>query len=245
METEVKIDTKGIVKEGYKAIATGKGGCCSCKDKPSSIALAIGYSQEELASVGEANMGLGCGNPTALGIITTEDVVLDLGSGAGIDCILASKKAKNVIGVDFTQEMIDKARKNVEAQGITNVEFIKGDIEALPLEDSSVDVIMSNCVINLATSKEKVFQEAKRVLKPKGRMYVSDIVLLSELTEEQRKDEELITGCVAGALLKEKYLRIIKKTGLTYEILGEDTEISKTQYNGVHLESLKLKITNS
>ncbi len=174
-------------------------------------------------------MGLGCGNPTALGEIKQGETVLDLGSGAGIDCFLASKKVGEkgkVIGIDMTEAMVEKARKNVEKYGYKNVEFRLGEIEALPIEEKSIDVIISNCVINLSPDKEKVFREARRVLKENGRMYVSDIVLLQELTEEQRKNEKLIAGCVGGALLKEEYLAIIEKTGLEAKILHEDKKIS-------------------
>ena len=148
-----------------------------------------------------------------------------------------------VIGVDMTEEMIEKARANAKKYGYKNTEFRLGDIEALPVDDSSVDVIISNCVINLAPDKAKVFAEAKRVLKTGGKMYVSDIVLLENLDEEKKKNEKLLVGCVAGAVLKDKYLDIIRQVGLTPKVLGEDKEISKEQYNGIPLESLKLEIT--
>ncbi|MDD5162843.1 MAG: arsenite methyltransferase [Candidatus ainarchaeum sp.] len=238
-------DVKKIVKESYSKIAkTGRG--CSCNASKEDISKQIGYSDSELANVPEANMGLGCGNPTALGEIKQGDTVLDLGSGAGIDCFLASKKVGEkgkVIGVDMTEAMVEKARKNAEKYSYKNVEFRLGEIEALPIEEKSIDVIISNCVINLSPDKEKVFKEARRVLKENGRMYVSDIVLLKELSKEQRKDKKLIAGCVGGALLKEDYLAIIKKAGLKAKILHEDKQISKTQYNGIALESLKLEIT--
>lgn len=236
---------KKIVKESYANIA--KSGCC-CSCNSAKTAKEIGYSDEELNNVPEANLGLGCGNPTALGEIKQGETVLDLGSGAGIDCFLASKKVGKkgkVIGIDMTEEMLERAKSNAKKYGFSNVEFRLGEIEALPVEDSSVDVIISNCVINLSPDKEKVFREARRVLKASGKMYVSDIVLLEELTEEQRKDEKLIAGCVGGALLKEDYLNIIKKAGLKAKILHEDKEISKTQYNGIALESLKLEISKA
>jgi SAM-dependent methyltransferase len=135
--------------------------------------------------------------------------------------------------------MIEKASKNAEKYGYTNTEFILGDIENLPIDDNSIDIIISNCVINLAPNKDKVFAEASRVLKPTGKLFASDIVLLEELSEEQRSDAELISGCVGGALLKDDYLAKITGAGLKYEILHEDTEISKSQYNGINLESLK------
>ena len=197
-------------------------------------------------AVPEANLGLGCGNPTALGKIKEGDVILDLGSGAGFDCFLASKKAGKtgkVIGVDMTEEMVNKAKGLAKKNGYANVEFRLGDIEDLPVESGTIDVIISNCVINLAPDKSKVFKEAYRVLKTEGRMYVSDIVLLEELSEEQRNDEELLSGCVAGALLKQDYIEKIKQAGLKVRVLSEDIDISKTQYNGLALESIKIEAT--
>ena len=138
--------------------------------------------------------------------------------------------------------MINKSKNLARKYGFENVEFRIGDIENLPVENESVDVIISNCVINLAPDKFKVFKEAYRVLKPNGRMYVSDIVLLEELTQEQRNNDELIAGCVGGALLKEDYLNIIKKAGFSYNILDEDKDISKRQYQGFNLESLKVEL---
>ncbi|MFW6283088.1 MAG: arsenite methyltransferase [Minisyncoccales bacterium] len=204
----------------------------------------IGYSDEEIALAPESNLGLGCGNPTALAELNEDDIVVDLGSGAGFDSFLISKKLGEngkVIGIDFSNEMLEKAKTIAEKYNYSNVEFRQGDIENLPLEDNSVNVIISNCVINLAPDKEKVFKEAYRVLKSNGRMFVSDIVLLGELTEEQKNNKELISGCVAGALQKNDYIELIKKAGFDIEILGEDKEISKQQYNGIPLESIKIK----
>jgi ArsR family transcriptional regulator len=241
-------NVKKIVKESYGKIAKSNSCGCSCNksdDDSVKIAKSIGYSDEEIQMASEANLGLGCGNPIALANIREGDVVLDLGSGAGFDSFLAVKKVGNngmVIGVDMTEEMIYKARDLADKYGFKNVEFRLGDIEKLPVEDESIDVIISNCVINLAPDKFKVFKEAFRVLKNTGKMYVSDIVLLEELTSEQRSDEKLIVGCVGGALLKSDYLNIIQKAGFRYKILDEDKEISKTQYNGINLESLKVEI---
>ena len=244
--------TKKIVKNHYKKIATGQMKNCSCGCDGTldsdQISKAIGYSDDEMKTVPDANLGLGCGNPTALGEIKEGDVVLDLGSGAGFDCFLAAKKvgySGKVIGVDMTEEMIEKARKNAEQYGYKNVEFRFGDIEDLPVDDNSVDIIISNCVINLAPDKLKVFKEAYRVLKTDGRMYVSDIVLLEELTEEQKNDEDLVAGCVGGALLKEDYLKIIRDAGLNYRIISEDKEISKIQYQGIPLESLHIEASKA
>lgn len=236
---------KNIVKEGYSDIASEKCSCqCGCKSSKENISEQIGYSKEEIKKFSDANLGLGCGNPLALSKIKDGDVVLDLGSGAGFDAFLALQKVGEkgkVIGVDMTKKMIEKARANAEKYGYKNVEFKLGDIEDLPLDDESVDVVISNCVINLAPNKDKVFSEAYRVLKKGGKMYVSDIVLLGELTEEQKKDEKLLVGCVGGALQKEDYLEKIEKAGFKIKVLGEDKKISKTQYQGIKLESLKVE----
>ena len=241
-------NVKKIVKDSYSKIAKNNTCGCSCNSSnydSVKIAKSIGYSDEEIKVASEANLGLGCGNPIALANIKEGDVVLDLGSGAGFDSFLALKKVGDsgkVIGVDMTKEMIYKARNLADKYGFKNVEFKLGDIEKLPVENDCIDVIISNCVINLAPDKLKVFKEAYRVLKKTGKMYVSDIVLLEELTSSQRSDEKLIAGCVGGALLKSDYLKIIEKAGFKYKILNEDREISNTQYNGINLESLKVEI---
>jgi SAM-dependent methyltransferase len=177
----------------------------------------IGYSEDEMAAVPEgANLGLGCGNPTAMASLKEGETVLDLGSGAGFDCFLAANKVGKkgrVIGVDMTPEMIDKARVNAKKGKYTNVEFRLGEIENLPVADNSVDVIISNCVINLSPDKKRVFEEAFRVLSPKGRLMVSDIVLLKELPESIRKNVEAYTGCIAGAEREDKYIEMIRKAG--------------------------------
>jgi len=235
---------KKIVKDKYGKIANSGCGCqCSCDDGKD-ISKAIGYSEEEVNNVPEANLGLGCGNPIAHGKINEGDTVLDLGSGAGLDSFLAAKKVGptgKVIGVDMTQEMIDKAKLNAKKYNYDNVEFRLGDIENLPVDDNFVDIIISNCVINLAPDKLKVFKEAFRVLNKGGRMYISDIVLLESLSEEQRNNEELITGCVGGAMLKDEYIETIKKVGFTVNILNEDKDISKKQYQDLPIVSLSIE----
>ncbi len=241
------------MKQAYSKIATASSSsCCSCgcgsvdTKAAEQISKSIGYSDEEINNVPEANLGLGCGNPTALGKITEGDVVLDLGSGAGFDCFLAAKKVGKtgkVIGIDMTEEMLAKATALSKKYGYSNVEFRLGDIEKLPVEDNSVDVIISNCVINLAPDKSKVFKESYRVLKSGGKMYVSDIVLLKELSEEQKNDEALLSGCVAGALLKHDYIGKIEEAGFKVKVLSEDKEISQTQYGGLALESIKIEAT--
>ena len=244
-------DVKKIVKKAYSKVATNSNSsCCQCgcgtldEQTIKKLSKSIGYSEEEMNAVPEANLGLGCGNPTAFSNIKEGDTVLDLGSGAGFDCFLASRKVGKigkVIGLDMTEEMIAKARILAKEHGYSNVEFRLGDIEKMPLDDNSVNVIISNCVINLAPDKSKVFKEAYRVLKSGGKMYVSDIVLLGKLTDEQLNDEDLLSGCVAGALLKQDYIEKIKHAGFKVRVLSEDVDISKTQYNGLALESIKIE----
>jgi len=236
---------KQIVKDKYKEIAVRDLSCgCGC-NSAKNISKSIGYSDEELKIAGEANLGLGCGNPLAFGKIKEGDIVLDLGSGAGIDAILAAKRVGDkgsVIGIDMVEEMIKKAKKNAEKENITNIEFVLGEIENLPIKDNSVDIIITNCVINLTPDKAKAFSEAYRVLKPGGKIYLSDIVLLEELSEKQRNNKDLLSGCVAEALLKEDYLKKIKNVGFKTRILHENKEISKKQYNGIPLESLMVEL---
>jgi len=240
-------EIKKIVKKRYSQIAQ-KTSCCggstACSISNKDIARTIGYSDKEINNFSDANLGLGCGNPTAISLIKEGDVVLDLGSGVGFDCFLAAKKVGDsgkIIGVDMTEEMIMKARENAKKYGYNNVEFRLGDIDNLPLKSNSIDVIISNCVINLSPDKLNVFKEAYRVLKNKGRMYISDIVLLEDLSEEQRNNEDLIASCVGGALLKNSYLKIIKEAGFNVRILSENKEVSKRQYQGLPLESLSVE----
>jgi arsenite methyltransferase len=226
-ETEIK----KAVREGYAKIAGEGDTCCetsrSCCTTSSSrcnntdltrtISRNIGYSEEELdrAPAG-ANMGLGCGNPTALASLKEGEVVLDLGSGGGFDCFLAANQVGEkgkVIGVDMTPEMIDKARENALRNNYKNVEFRLGEIENLPVADSYADVIISNCVINLAPDKMRVFKEAFRVLKPGGRIMVSDIVLMKELPELLGNSIQAYVGCISGAMVKLEYLETIEAAG--------------------------------
>ncbi len=214
MKTEA---IKEIVRKGYGKVARGGGGCCG-GDTTEDLARSIGYSDEELSAVaGDANLGLGCGNPTALASLKEGEVVLDLGSGAGFDCFLAAQKvgpAGRVIGVDMTPEMIEKAEANAAKSAAENVEFRLGEIESLPLEDNSVDVVISNCVINLSADKQAVFREIHRVLKPGGRIAISDIALLEELPEKIRQSIEAYVGCVGGAILVDEYREILQAAGL-------------------------------
>ncbi len=241
-------EKKDVIKKKYEEIAVKGTSCCSggcCSDRSiTDISKSIGYSEDDIRNVPDANLGLGCGNPTAFAELKPGDIVLDLGSGAGFDSFLAAQKLKGsgkVIGVDMTPEMLERAQANALKYGYSNVEFRLGDIEALPVENKSVDVIISNCVINLAPDKDKVFREAFRVLKPGGRMYISDMVLLAELPEDLKNDKDLLAGCVAGAILKEEYLSLLEKVGFSVEIQSEDTDISKSQYKGLPVESLRLK----
>jgi ubiquinone/menaquinone biosynthesis C-methylase UbiE len=214
---------KKLVRNRYAKVAKTNGSCCassvSCCSAPTNeqVSKMIGYSEEEMNAVPEgANLGLGCGNPIALASLKEGERVLDLGSGAGFDCFLAAKKVGKqgkVIGVDMTPEMLDKARANAKKGKYTNVEFRLGEIENLPVADNSVDVIISNCVINLAPNKKRVFEEAFRVLSLKGRLMVSDIVLLTELPESIQKNVEAYAGCISGAELKDKYLELMRKAG--------------------------------
>ncbi|OPY92887.1 MAG: Erythromycin 3''-O-methyltransferase [Syntrophaceae bacterium PtaU1.Bin231] len=216
-------DIKSVVREKYGAIAATGGSCCpsaSCCGGPAvvtEIGKRIGYAEADIAAVPEgANLGLGCGNPIALASLKEGETVLDLGSGAGFDCFLAADRVGptgKVIGVDMTPEMIERARENARREGIEHVEFRLGDIEHLPVEDGSVDVIISNCVINLAPDKGRVFSEAFRVLKPGGRLMVSDIVLRKPLPEVVRNSVSAYVGCVAGASLKEDYLGAMRQAG--------------------------------
>ena len=220
----MKRKIKEIVKKGYADIARKEISCCGtqtscCGDSSAVVNISknIGYKEEELKSVPEgANLGLGCGNPVALASLREGEIVLDLGSGAGFDCFLAANKVGSkgkVIGVDMTPEMVEKANENARRGGYRNVEFRHRDIENLPGSDNSVDVIISNCVINLSPEKEKVFREAFRVLKPGGRLMVSDLVLLKDLPETIKDSVEAYIGCLSGAIMKNDYINAIKKAG--------------------------------
>jgi SAM-dependent methyltransferase len=191
--------------------------CCDPKEIATEIGKKIGYSEEELKNVPEdANLGIGCGNPTALASIKKGETILDLGSGAGFDCFLASRatgEKGKVIGVDITPEMVAQAKKNAEKGNYKNVEFKVGEIENLPIENGSIDLIISNCVINLSNQKERVFEEAFRVLKPNGRIMISDIILLNDLPDYVKNSVEGHIACLAGAVRKKHYINAISKAG--------------------------------
>jgi arsenite methyltransferase len=231
LATKMKEDEiRKVVRQSYAKVARNAGGCCGSSEmqkEATDTSKAIGYTAEDLAAVPEeANMGLGCGNPTAIATLAKGEVVLDLGSGGGFDCFLAADKVGSggkIIGVDMTPEMIEKARKNAEKGGYKNVEFRLGEIENLPAADDSVDVIISNCVINLVPNKKRVFEEAFRVLRPGGRVIVSDLVLLKELPKEIKNSVAAYVGCVAGAMIKDEYLRVIEKAGFSKVRLLKET----------------------
>ena len=200
--------------------------CCGSSASIQTIGEMIGYSKEEMSQVPEgSNLGLGCGNPVALASLKEGQTVLDLGSGAGFDCFLAAKavgEKGRVIGVDMTPEMVDKARENAKKGGYQNVEFRLGDIEYLPVIDNSVDVILSNCVVNLSPNKPKVFSEAFRVLKPGGKLTLSDVVLLRPLPPVLANSAAAYLGCVAGASLKSDYIGMLNAAGFAdVQVVGE------------------------
>ncbi len=213
-------DPRAVVRERYGAIAQGGSYGCGCGDGPldaETVLERLGYTAEQAAAIPEgANLGLGCGNPIGHAQLRPGETVLDLGSGAGIDCFLAGREvgpAGHVVGVDMTPAMLERARATAAKVGAANVEFRLGEIEHLPVADASVDCVISNCVVNLSPDKGRVFREALRVLKPGGRMLVSDLVLTRPLDERLRQDVALYTGCVAGALQRQEYLDAIAGAG--------------------------------
>jgi SAM-dependent methyltransferase len=226
-------DIRRMVREAYGAMARGGGSCCgpaegSCcgPARREDAGARIGYRKEELDSVPEgADLGLGCGNPVAMVSLREGETVLDLGSGPGLDCFLAADRVGSggrVIGVDMTPEMVERARENARRGGYDNVEFRLGEIENLPVADGSVDVVISNCVINLSPDKPRVFREAFRVLKPGGRLMVSDIVLEEELPEKVRESTAAYVACISGAVPEDDYLRMIEEAGFREVLVVEE-----------------------
>ena len=216
------------VRAGYAAIATGQRSCCCSNQRsnqldPLRLAKAVGYEPESLANLPDgANMGLSCGNPVAIAALQEGQFVLDLGSGGGFDVFQAGEKVKasgRVIGVDMTPEMLARARRNIEQyrerSGLDNVEFRLGEIEYLPVPDASIDVVISNCVINLSPDKPQVWREIFRVLKPGGKVSVSDLALLKALPENIREMATALVGCVAGAVLVDETRSMLEQTGFT------------------------------
>lgn len=235
MQTDEQL--KAIVREKYTAIAgqsaeqnaasccgSGPVSCCSPADVP---IMADDYSRLD-GYVAEADLSLGCGLPTKFALIKQGDTVIDLGSGAGNDCFVARHETGptgKVIGIDFTEAMIQRARTNAEVRGFNNVEFRQGDIEQMPVSDNVADVIVSNCVLNLVPNKKNVFGEIFRVLKPGGHFSISDIVLLGDLPANLQQAAEMYAGCVSGAIQKTDYLRLIGEAGFTAVSLQKEKVI--------------------
>jgi len=263
MKEKVKKD----VREKYAKIAVKGGSCftpstsCCGNTGVSDISKTIGYTTEDLTSIPEgANLGLGCGNPVALASLRKGETVLDLGSGAGFDCFLAANrvgKEGKVIGVDMTPEMIEKARENAAKGGYSNVDFRLGEIENLPVADSSVDAVISNCVINLSPDKKKVFTELFRVLRSGGRFMISDVVLLKDLPDFIRNSKEAYVGCLAGAIKKDEYMAALERAGFQELKITEQTPApvewfvndptAKAALDavGVSMETMKQKVADS
>lgn len=230
-----KEKTKDIVRNNYAKIAQQGNSCCaplsSCcgtNDLAHDVSRKIGYTEEELKEVPQgSNLGLGCGNPVALASLKKGETVLDLGSGAGFDCFLAADRvgrSGKVIGVDMTPEMTEKAKSNATKSDYSNVEFRTGEIENLPVADNSADAVISNCVINLSPEKQRVFHEIFRVLKPGGRMIVSDIVLIRELPDFLKDSADAYIACISGAVTRDEYLNAVKNAGFQeIEIIDESS----------------------
>lgn len=225
-DEEIRKDVrKGYAKIAREGLAPSRTpSCCDSSSANEEVGRKIGYAEDELKSIPQgSNMGLGCGNPVALASLKEGETVVDLGSGGGIDCFLAARKVGargKVIGIDMTPEMVDKARENARKSKHSNVEFRLGEIENLPVADNTADAIISNCVINLTPNKKRVFEEALRVLKPGGRVMISDIVLTKELSEAVKKGAHP-ASCVQGAVMKDKYLEAIRNAGF------KDVEITE------------------
>lgn len=227
---------RGFVRDAYKLAVEGEKGCCGGSRKGTVVHWA-GYDEETLSTLSDdvLNNAFGCGNPLAFSEVKPGEVVLDLGSGAGIDLLLASRivgPEGRVIGVDMTDEMIAKARKNIEADGATNIDVRKGIIEDLPVEDGSVDWVISNCVINLSPEKDRVFAEIARVLKPGGRMQVSDLVAV-DLPDYVKQNQFLRNTCIAGAISEDAYLAGLRAVGMTDASVLERIRYDASQVKGL------------
>jgi SAM-dependent methyltransferase len=241
-------ELREAVREGYTRVAEDRG--ADRAERADQIGRRLGYSDDQLGTVPEgANLGVGCGNPTAIDSLRPGETVVDLGSGAGMDAFLAARQvgpSGRVIGVDMTDAMLERARENAKKTGMTNVEFRKGQIEELPVEDRSVDAIISNCVINLSPEKDRVYREAYRVLKPGGRLMVSDIILERPLPEKILNAIDAYIGCVGGASLRSVYLETISKAGFSeVRVLREGRFADAISFDDPQLVELlhKLQIT--
>lgn len=223
-------DLKLIVQDKYGQIAEGQKSCCDGDSCCSSVDYTV-FSEDYSSQQGynkDADFGLGCGLPTEFAKIKEGDHVLDLGSGAGNDCFVARTQTGDsgkVTGLDFTEAMISKANENLEKTGFKNIEFVQGDIEQMPLPDTSFDVVISNCVLNLVPDKQKAFAEIFRVLKPGGHFSISDVVIVGDLPEGLKKDAEMYAGCVSGAINKDEYISIIRSQGFSGIIVQKEKEI--------------------
>ena len=225
---------KVAVRERYAEVARGEASCgslCGCTENAEGLAIAFGYSADELATLPEgANLGLSCGNPQAVAALRPGETVLDLGSGAGFDCLLAARRVGptgHVIGVDMTHAMLEKARANAGKAGLVNVEFRKGDLDALPVEDDSVDVAISNCVLNLVPDKDRAFREIFRVLRPGGRLAISDMAWRAEPPAAVREDLEALVGCIGGALVLDDYVGRLRRAGFAEVEVEEHPEAAR------------------
>ncbi len=257
-----KEETIKIVREGYAKVAKQGSSCCAPADtccgstgKAKDISKFVGYSDEELTSVPDAaNMGLGCGNPVALASLKEGETVIDLGSGGGLDCFLAARKvgkSGRVIGIDMTPEMLERARENASRGNYLNVEFRLGEIENLPAADNTADIIISNCVINLSPDKPGVFREAFRMLKPGGRIMISDLVLTKDIPDFLKGSIDAYISCLAGAIKKDEYLSAVSDAGFQdVEIIDErkfsldcysDDPIAKAVINNTGITAEQLK----
>lgn len=241
-----------IAKSNAAGCGCGPSSCCGEVKSPSAqdISIRLGYSEDDVTAVPEGtNMGLGCGNPQAIASLQSGEVVLDLGSGGGFDCFLAAKAVGpdgRVIGVDMTPEMVSKARENAAKTEVNNIEFRLGEIEHLPVADNSVDVVISNCVINLSPEKLDVFKEAFRILKPGGRLAVTDIVATALLPDDMKKDLELHAGCVAGAALiadLESMLKEAAFTNINIRPIDGSRELIGQWFEGKNIEDFVISAT--
>jgi SAM-dependent methyltransferase len=241
MSDVIADDTRNIVRDHYAKVSTGNIGCAPgcCGPMPSDQSKMLGYTDGDLAAVGDgADLGLGCGNPTAIASLRPGETVLDLGSGGGFDSFLAARAVGptgKVIGVDMTPEMINRARTNARKLSATNVEFRLGEIEHLPVADGTVDVILSNCVINLSPEKQAVFNEAFRVLRVGGRLAISDVVAIAPIPDELRTQAAAIAGCIGGAALLDDVKRMLATAGfksIEVTIAPKSTEIVESWLEG-------------